>query len=109
MVDDGLATGATMWAAVAAIRRQRPARVVVAVPLGAASTYQQLQQAADEVICATTPALFLAVGRPTATLRRRPTRRSVPCWTRPGQPTTTKLPVADRVTLPRSATGQRGK
>jgi putative phosphoribosyl transferase len=63
VVDDGLATGATMWAAVAAIRRQRPARVVVAVPVGAASTCQQLQEAADEVVCASTPALFVAVGQ----------------------------------------------
>jgi putative phosphoribosyl transferase len=63
VVDDGLATGATMWAAVAAIRRQRPARVVVAVPVGAASTCQALEQAADEVICASMPALFVAVGQ----------------------------------------------
>jgi putative phosphoribosyl transferase len=63
VVDDGLATGATMWAAVAAIRRPRPARVVVAVPVAAASTCQALEQAADEVICATTPALFVAVGQ----------------------------------------------
>src|SRR5215211_1113146 len=63
VVDDGLATGATMWAAVAAIRRQRPARVVVGVPVGAASTCQALEQAADEVICASTPALFVAVGQ----------------------------------------------
>jgi putative phosphoribosyl transferase len=63
VVDDGLATGATMWAAVAAIRRQQPARVVVAVPVAAASTCQALEQAADEVICASTPALFTAVGQ----------------------------------------------
>src|SRR5215211_406394 len=63
IVVDGLATGATMWAAVAAIRRQQPARVVVAVPVAAASTCQQLQQAADEVVCASTPALFVAVGQ----------------------------------------------
>lgn len=63
VVDDGLATGATMWAAVAAIRRQQPARVVVAAPVAAASTCQALQQAADEVICASTPALFVAVGQ----------------------------------------------
>src|SRR5215216_3901870 len=55
IVDDGLATGATMWAAVAAIRRQQPARIVVAVPVAAASTCRELQQAADEVICASTP------------------------------------------------------
>jgi putative phosphoribosyl transferase len=63
VVDDGLATGATMWAAVAAIRRQQPARVVVAVPVAAASTCQQLQQAADEVICASTPSPLVAVGQ----------------------------------------------
>jgi putative phosphoribosyl transferase len=63
VVDDGLATGATMWAAVAAIRRQRPARIVVAVPVAAASTCRKLQQAADEVVCASTPALFVAVGQ----------------------------------------------
>jgi putative phosphoribosyl transferase len=63
VVDDGLATGATMWAAVAAIRRPRPARVVVAVPVAAASTCQALEQAADEVVCATTPAQFVAVGQ----------------------------------------------
>jgi putative phosphoribosyl transferase len=63
VVDDGLATGATMRAAVAAIRRQQPARVVVAVPVAAASTCQALEQAADEVICASTPALFVAVGQ----------------------------------------------
>jgi putative phosphoribosyl transferase len=63
VVDDGLATGATMWAAVAAIRRQQPARVVVAVPVAAASTCQALEQTADEVICASTPPLFVAVGQ----------------------------------------------
>jgi putative phosphoribosyl transferase len=63
VVDDGLATGATMRAAVAAIRRRQPARVVVAVPVAAAPTCQALEQAADEVICASTPALFVAVGQ----------------------------------------------
>jgi len=63
VVDDGLATGATMWAAVAAIRRQQPARVVVAVPVGAASTCRALERAAEEVVCASTPALFVAVGQ----------------------------------------------
>jgi putative phosphoribosyl transferase len=63
VVDDGLATGATMWAAVAAIRRPRPARVVVAVPVGAASTCRALERAAEEVVCASTPALFVAVGQ----------------------------------------------
>jgi putative phosphoribosyl transferase len=63
VVDDGLATGATMRAAVAAIRHEQPARVVVAVPVAAAPTCQALEQAAEEVICASTPALFVAVGQ----------------------------------------------
>jgi putative phosphoribosyl transferase len=63
VVDDGLATGATMWAAVAAIRRPQPARVVVAVPVAAAATCQALEQAADEVICASAPAVLVAVGQ----------------------------------------------
>jgi predicted phosphoribosyltransferase len=62
LVDDGLATGSTMRAAVAAARRLGPARVVVAVPTAPASTCQRLRQEADEVICATTPRPFRAVG-----------------------------------------------
>lgn len=62
VVDDGLATGSTMRAAVQAIRQQRPARLVVAVPVGAADTCEQLRKEADEVICAQTPAPFRAVG-----------------------------------------------
>jgi len=62
LVDDGLATGSTMRAAVEALRRQRPARVVVAVPVGAAETCAELERAADEVVCARTPEPFYAVG-----------------------------------------------
>jgi predicted phosphoribosyltransferase len=62
VVDDGLATGATMRAAVAAIRQQRPERLIVAVPVGAQETCAQLQGEADEVVCASTPAPFHAVG-----------------------------------------------
>jgi predicted phosphoribosyltransferase len=62
LVDDGLATGSTMRAAVAAVRRLGPARVVVAVPTAPASTCQRLAEEADEVICATTPRPFRAVG-----------------------------------------------
>ena len=62
VVDDGLATGSTMRAAVLAIRQQRPAHLVVAVPVGAAETCAQLRTEADEVICAATPAPFRAVG-----------------------------------------------
>jgi predicted phosphoribosyltransferase len=62
LVDDGLATGSTMRAAVLAIRRLRPARVVVAVPVGARETCEALREVADEVVCALTPEPFSAVG-----------------------------------------------
>jgi len=62
LIDDGLATGATMRAAAAALRRQQPARLIVAVPVGAPSTCDELREEADEVVCAVTPEPFLAVG-----------------------------------------------
>jgi predicted phosphoribosyltransferase len=62
VIDDGLATGSTMRAAVLALRRLKPARVVVAVPVGAWQTCQALQKIADEVVCAFTPEPFSAVG-----------------------------------------------
>lgn len=62
LVDDGLATGSTMRAAVAALRRQGPARIVVAVPVGAAETCDELRRTADEVVCDRTPEPFWAVG-----------------------------------------------
>jgi predicted phosphoribosyltransferase len=62
LVDDGLATGSTMRAAVAALRRQHPARIIVAVPVGALETCVELETVADEVICARTPEPFYAVG-----------------------------------------------
>jgi len=63
LVDDGLATGATMRAAVAAVRKQHPHRLIVAVPVGAAETCHQLKREADEVVCAATPYPFRAVGQ----------------------------------------------
>ena len=63
LVDDGLATGATMLAAVKALRLQQPARIVVAVPTAAAETCAQLRSEADEVVCATTPRPFRGVGQ----------------------------------------------
>jgi len=62
LVDDGLATGSTMRAAVMAARHQNPARIVVAVPVGAASTCGELGREADEVVCLRTPEPFIAVG-----------------------------------------------
>jgi predicted phosphoribosyltransferase len=63
LVDDGLATGATMQAAVKALRQQQPARIIVAVPTAAAETCEKLKTEADEVICAMTPQPFYGVGR----------------------------------------------
>jgi predicted phosphoribosyltransferase len=62
IVDDGLATGSTMRAAVMAVRQQAPARVIVAVPVGAPSTCADLAREADEVVCVRTPDPFVAVG-----------------------------------------------
>lgn len=62
LVDDGLATGSTMRAAVTAVRQQQPARIIVAVPVGATSTCQALAGEADEVICLRSPDPFVAVG-----------------------------------------------
>ena len=62
LIDDGLATGSTMRAAIAALRQQRPARIVVAVPVGAPETCAEFQDEADEAICARTPEPFYAVG-----------------------------------------------
>jgi predicted phosphoribosyltransferase len=62
LVDDGLATGATMLAAIKALRQQQPARIVVAVPTAAPETCEQLKKEADDVICAITPEPFHAVG-----------------------------------------------
>ena len=63
LVDDGLATGSTMKAAVQAVRQQHPARVVVAVPVGAPDTCSELSALADEVACVRTPTPFSAVGQ----------------------------------------------
>ena len=62
LVDDGLATGSTMKAAVQAIRALNPERIIVAAPVGASDTCRALEAVADEVVCARTPEPFSAVG-----------------------------------------------
>jgi putative phosphoribosyl transferase len=62
LIDDGLATGATMRAAVAALRAQGPARIVVAVPVGSPDTCADLGREVNEIICAETPEPFYGVG-----------------------------------------------
>jgi len=63
LVDDGLATGSTMRAAVAALRQQSPARIIVAVPVSAPQTCDEYRMGVDEIVCATTPEPFYGVGR----------------------------------------------
>ena len=63
LVDDGLATGSTMRAAVESVRRQRPARVIVAVPVGGVESCRWLSQVADQVVCVWIPRYFSAVGQ----------------------------------------------
>ena len=62
LVDDGIATGATMRAAIAAVRTQNPQKVIVAVPVAPTETIAQLRRQADEVVCLATPEPFHAIG-----------------------------------------------
>jgi putative phosphoribosyl transferase len=63
LVDDGLATGSSMRAAIGALKQERPAAIVVAVPVAAAQTCQELREEVDAVVCLYTPPDFAAVGR----------------------------------------------
>jgi erythromycin esterase-like protein/predicted phosphoribosyltransferase len=63
LVDDGLATGATMHAGIEALRQQKPARIIVAIPTASPETCEEMKAKADDVICAITPEPFHAVGR----------------------------------------------
>lgn len=62
VVDDGLATGSSMYAAVAALREQGPARIIVAAPVGSAEAVNSVRSVADDVVVLATPEPFLAVG-----------------------------------------------
>jgi putative phosphoribosyl transferase len=62
LVDDGLATGSSMRAAVLALRQERPERVIVAVPVAAAETCDEFRGLVDDIVCAETPEPFYAVG-----------------------------------------------
>jgi putative phosphoribosyl transferase len=63
LIDDGLATGSSMRVAAMALRKREPARIVIAVPVAAPSTCEELESEADQVVCAITPEPFLAVGQ----------------------------------------------
>ena len=63
LVDDGIATGASMEAAIAALRQLRPARIVVAVPVAPQSTCKRLRPKVDDLVCLHAPELFYAIGQ----------------------------------------------
>jgi putative phosphoribosyl transferase len=62
LIDDGLATGSTMRAAAAALRKQEPARIVVAVPVSSPETCNEFRSEVDEIVCVVTPEPFRGVG-----------------------------------------------
>jgi putative phosphoribosyl transferase len=62
LIDDGLATGATMKAAVLALRQQQPAQIIIGVPVAPPDTAEELRKEADEIICLATPEPFYAIG-----------------------------------------------
>lgn len=62
LIDDGLATGASMRVAVLALRRQQPARIVVGVPIAAPEVCDEFRDEVDEIVCVATPEPFMAVG-----------------------------------------------
>ena len=61
LVDDGIATGSTIKAAIAALKKQKAARIVVAVPVAPPSTIEELKKEVDEVVCVSTPESFMAI------------------------------------------------
>ena len=63
LVDDGIATGATIKAAIASIRKQRPTLLILAVPVGPTDTIEEMRRAVDKVICLLTPYPFFAIGQ----------------------------------------------
>lgn len=62
LIDDGLATGATMRVAIAALHKQQPAKIIVAVPVSSLQTYQDIKSLIDEIICVDIPSPFYCVG-----------------------------------------------
>ena len=91
LVDDGLATGSTMRAAVVALRKLHPARVVVAVPVGSAETCAEMAEVADDTVCAVRRSRSTRSAFGTTISRRRRMRRSMTCST--GRTERRRVPV----------------
>ena len=103
VVDDGLATGATMEAAVAALKQLKPAAIVVAAPVGAPETCDRLRKLADRVVCAETPLNLRAVGMLGPRLQPDHRRRS----SRPDSPGSSD-PVSSRIESHANRRSRRG-
>jgi len=86
IVDDGLATGSTMRAAVAAVQRRGPSEVVVAVPVGAADTCRELGRTVDRVVCARFPEPFMAVRQGYDDFSQTPDEEVLRIMARPNPP-----------------------
>ena len=84
VVDDGIATGATVKAALRGLARNRPARLVLAVPVAPADSLDELSAECDEVVCLATPDPFMRWGRITAIFGRRRTPKWFVYWTKRG-------------------------
>jgi len=93
LVDDGLATGSTMRAAIAALRQWKPARIVVAVPAGALEVCKEIGQEADEAICAATPESFHAVSQWYADFRQTTDEEVRDLLSRPSESASVKIGV----------------
>ena len=104
VVDDGLATGSTMRAAVEAVRRQHPARIVAAAPVGAAGVRDMLADVADEVVIFATPSPFGAVGLWYEEFPRLMTLKSEQFLPRRNSTILTKVPLPQSSRRQRTAT-----
>lgn len=62
LIDDGIATGSTIRAAIAILKQQQPTKIIIAIPVAPASTYQELKSEVDEIVCLQIPELMSAIG-----------------------------------------------
>lgn len=101
LIDDGLATGSTMEAAIRALRQRHPARLVVAVPVGAPDTCRRLSSLADELVAVATPEPFSAVGQWYDDFNQTSDQEVVSLLSAPGPATPAGGPPADPVDVVR--------
>ena len=84
LVDDGIATGASIYAAINALQQMKPAKLVIAVPVAPPATCNWLRTVVDQVICITEPEQFYAVGQFYKQFSQVPMKRLLTCFSGPG-------------------------